>query len=109
MVPLLTSVTPPAHAPFIVSASVPTAVEDITTPVPIVATTGIVWFHPAATASVRKFAFVWFAEIVNAKEFVLPCRLFIPITPLATPARVRTAVSFRLISAVAVSPSSTFT
>jgi len=31
------------------------------------------------------------------------------MVPLATPARVRTAVSFRLINAVADSPSSVFT
>jgi hypothetical protein len=72
MVPLLTSVTPPAQAPFIVSASVAVELEDITTPVPIVATTAVVWFQPAAIAAVRKFTFAALAEMVNVKELDFP-------------------------------------
>jgi hypothetical protein len=39
----------------------------------------------------------------------LPRKLFILIVPEATPAKVRTAVSFKLIEAVEVRPSSTLT
>jgi hypothetical protein len=62
-------------------------------------------FQPLAKAHVRKLRLVWLLEIVAVNAFDLPQKFVgIVICPLATPARLRTAVSFRLICVVPLPP-----
>jgi hypothetical protein len=74
MEPLLMSVTPPGHDPSTVRAAVEFActVPLITTPELIVACTGALSFHPALTASVRRFASFRLPAIAKAKTFAFP-------------------------------------
>lgn len=71
-------------------------------PALIVATTLAVPGQPAASASVLRLAFVWLDEIVNANSFDLPLKLVMAIVAglAPTPAKVRTAASFREMVAV---------
>jgi hypothetical protein len=108
MVPLLISETPPGNDPLTVSAGVPVLVEEIVTPPLIVATTLAVPGHPALTARVLRLASVWLLEIVKAYSLDLPLRLVMAIVAglAPTPARVRTAASFKEIVAVEDKPNS---
>jgi hypothetical protein len=67
-VPLFVSVTPPGNEPLTVNAGVPVLVEEMTTPLEIVAMTNDDSFQPALTASVRRFALFWLLLIVNKKS-----------------------------------------
>jgi hypothetical protein len=91
-----------------VSAGVPVLVEETNIPPLIVATTLAVPGHPAFTARVRKLALVVLLEIVNANELDLPLKSVIEIVAglAPTPAKVRTAASFKEIVAVEDKPNS---
>jgi hypothetical protein len=64
--------------------------------------------QPALTASVRKLAFVWPLEIVKENVFDLPLKLVMAMAAglAPTPAKVRTAASFKDIVAVEDKPNS---
>jgi hypothetical protein len=64
--PSLVNSTPLGKEPLTVSAGVPVLLLLIETLEPIVATTLLDPFHPAAVASEARFAFVWLLEIVNS-------------------------------------------
>jgi hypothetical protein len=57
--------TPPGNDPLMVSPGVPVLLALRYTPELIVATTLLVWFHPALIAKVRRFALVWLLAIVK--------------------------------------------
>ena len=109
IVPLLTNSIPLGQEPLIVKPGVPTVSEVITTPPLIVATTFILWFHPAFTASVRRFALVCEDVIENANVLLFPYPSDMEIAPLATPKRPRTAALPMLMEAVPALPNSTLT
>ena len=106
--PLFISETPPGNDPLIVRPGVPVLLALQYTPELMVATALALWFQPALTASVRKLAFVWPLEIVKEKVFDLPLKLVMAIAAglAPTPARVRTAASFKEIVAVEDKPNS---
>jgi hypothetical protein len=70
--PLFINSTPPGNDPFTVNAGVPVELLLTNTPLLIVAITLMVWFHPALTAKVRRFALVVLLAIVNEKALALP-------------------------------------
>jgi hypothetical protein len=70
--PVLFSCTPLGNEPLIVNPGVPVLLEDTTIPLPIVATTLLVAFHPAFTANVLKLPFVVLVEMVKANSLALP-------------------------------------
>lgn len=92
-----------------VSAGEPVEFEYMYTPLLMVATTLLVPFHPAFTASVRKSALIWLDDIVKANWFDFPYPSLIEIVPLGFPNNVRTFDAFMLIDAVALRPNSTLT
>jgi hypothetical protein len=108
MLPPLISETPLGKEPSTVKPGVPVLLALIKTPELIVAATLDVPGQPALTASERKLALVWLLEIVKANSFDLPLKSVIAIVAglAPTPARVRTAASFKEIVAVEDKPNS---
>jgi hypothetical protein len=103
---LTVTATPFGNEPEIVSAADP--VDDDPMLAVIVAATGFVPSHPAASAAVRRLTFCPPA-IEKAKAFAFPYPLLREMAPLATPNSVRTPLSAREIMVLEAMFNSTFT